>query len=243
MRTSLFGSPALGRGWRVAAIAVLLASIVAFGAAPAPGVSAGAAQESLCDGLDDNADGRIDEGFVDSDSDGIADCTDTDNDNDGVGDDDELTRGSNPVDARSTPETCDGVDNDRDQLIDEDIDGCEATVAPGPGGPLQEPEPSPATFCDGFDGFVRLTPNDPYRAGANAVALESCELRDGGPGIPPPSGLSAGIAERAESGSGMRVVAIWLLADGQWANALPGDGASTFARIKSGVAAIVIVLA
>ena len=46
-----------------------------------------------CDGVDNDGDGLVDEGFPDSDGDGIADCVDT--------------------------ETCDGVDNDGDGLIDE----------------------------------------------------------------------------------------------------------------------------
>jgi len=40
----------------------------------------------VCDGLDNNGDGRVDEGFADTDGDGIADCVDNDEDNDGVGD-------------------------------------------------------------------------------------------------------------------------------------------------------------
>ncbi len=41
-------------------------------------------QNETCNGLDDNGDGRIDEGFLDRDLDGIADCIDDDEDNDGV---------------------------------------------------------------------------------------------------------------------------------------------------------------
>ncbi len=37
-----------------------------------------------CNGIDDNCDGRTDEGFPDSDDDGIADCVDKDRDGDGV---------------------------------------------------------------------------------------------------------------------------------------------------------------
>jgi hypothetical protein len=38
----------------------------------------------ICDGVDNNCDGKKDEGFVDTDLDGIADCVDDDADNDGV---------------------------------------------------------------------------------------------------------------------------------------------------------------
>jgi hypothetical protein len=40
--------------------------------------------DETCNGLDDNGDGRVDEGFIDRDGDGIADCVDPDDDNDGV---------------------------------------------------------------------------------------------------------------------------------------------------------------
>ena len=39
-------------------------------------------RNELCNGIDDNCDGVIDEGFTDTDSDGDADCVDTDDDND-----------------------------------------------------------------------------------------------------------------------------------------------------------------
>jgi len=49
----------------------------------------------ICDGIDNNCDGQIDEGFSDTDGDGIADCIDI--------------------------ETCDGLDNDGDGQIDEGL--------------------------------------------------------------------------------------------------------------------------
>ena len=66
----------------------------------------------LCDGLDNNGDGRIDEGFPDTDGDGIADCVDSDGDNDGVDDGaDNCPQVANPVQTDSnnngeTPYTC-----------------------------------------------------------------------------------------------------------------------------------------
>jgi hypothetical protein len=38
----------------------------------------------ICNGVDDNCNGLVDEGFADSDRDGMADCIDPDDDNDGV---------------------------------------------------------------------------------------------------------------------------------------------------------------
>ena len=40
--------------------------------------------EEVCNGIDDNCNGEVDEGFLDTDNDGIADCVDDDIDNDGI---------------------------------------------------------------------------------------------------------------------------------------------------------------
>jgi len=85
-----------------------------------------ASTPEVCDGLDNDLDLLVDEGFSDTDSDGIADCVDPDDDNDGVSDLDEIAAGSDPLNAASTPEVCDGLDNDLDLLVDEgfpDTDG------------------------------------------------------------------------------------------------------------------------
>ncbi|MFT5680117.1 MAG: hypothetical protein ACI8RZ_001022 [Myxococcota bacterium] len=85
-------------------------------------------QPEVCDGVDDNCNGQIDEGFSDTDTDGIADCTDTeecdglDNNGDGVADE-----GFSDSDGDGTPdcldpEECNGLDDDGDGLIDEDFD-------------------------------------------------------------------------------------------------------------------------
>jgi hypothetical protein len=57
----------------------------------------------ICDGLDNNCDGQVDEGFTDTDLDGIADCVDV--------------------------EECDGLDNDGDGLVDEGFDADSDGVA------------------------------------------------------------------------------------------------------------------
>ena len=80
-----------------------------------------------CDGVDDNCNGVIDEGFSDVDDDGVADCIDSEEcdgiDNDGDGDIDEgFDRNDDGIPDCPTEEICDGIDNDDDGLIDEDFD-------------------------------------------------------------------------------------------------------------------------
>ncbi|WP_242094542.1 BspA family leucine-rich repeat surface protein [Aestuariivivens sediminicola] len=86
----------------------------------------------LCDGVDNDCDGEVDEGFADTDGDGTPDCLDTETcdglDNDGDGTVDEGfsdTDGDGIADCMDTEE-CDGVDNDGDGVVDEafpDTDG------------------------------------------------------------------------------------------------------------------------
>ncbi|MEO1333664.1 MAG: hypothetical protein AAFV32_09125 [Myxococcota bacterium] len=117
-------------------------------AAVAGACDAGAVEQ--CDGIDNDCDDAVDEGFLDNDSDGLADCVDPDDDNDdepdatdpcpliantsdcgGDADRDGIPDGEESLIARfdpnlggpGTPELCDGRDNDGDNLIDEDT-GC-----------------------------------------------------------------------------------------------------------------------
>jgi endonuclease G len=73
----------------------------------------------VCDGLDNDLNDGIDEGSTNTDNDSQADCVDTDDDGDGTSDDDEMTAGSDPLNSASTPEVCDGADNDLNDGIDE----------------------------------------------------------------------------------------------------------------------------
>ncbi len=73
----------------------------------------------VCDGLDNDLNDGVDEGFVDTDGDGQANCVDSDDDNDGVSDAAEVAAGSDPLNPASTPEVCDGADNDLNEGVDE----------------------------------------------------------------------------------------------------------------------------
>ena len=80
--------------------------------------------DGIFDGTTFNAQIAIDQ--LDTDGDGLADICDPDDDNDGFSDDDEIAAGSDPLNPNSTPEVCDGIDNDFDTLVDEgfpDTDG------------------------------------------------------------------------------------------------------------------------
>jgi hypothetical protein len=120
-----------------------------------------ASTPETCDGVDNDLNEGIDEGFTDTDSDGDANCVDTDDDDDGTLDDEDAFPldpnettdtdgdnvgnnadtdddndtftdtaennatgpgndvGSDPLDANSTPEVCDGTNNDGNEGTDE----------------------------------------------------------------------------------------------------------------------------
>lgn len=76
----------------------------------------------ICNGIDDNCNGQIDEGFPDTDNDGTKDCVDTDDDNDGildVNDNCPLIANANQADndGDGIGDVCD-ADDDNDGVLD-----------------------------------------------------------------------------------------------------------------------------
>jgi len=79
----------------------------------------------VCDGLDNNCNAIVDEGFLDTDGDGETDCVDEDDDNDTFLDDDDCEP-LNPAVNPDADEQCNGVDDNCDGEVDEtfgDTDG------------------------------------------------------------------------------------------------------------------------
>jgi hypothetical protein len=86
-----------------------------------------APQAEICDGLDNDCDGDVDEGVGDLDGDGIADCMDDDMDGDGHGNDSDncpevANAGQEDADADQQGDLCDN-DDDNDNVADAD-DNC-----------------------------------------------------------------------------------------------------------------------
>jgi hypothetical protein len=104
--------------------------------------------EEVCDGIDNNDDGVVDEGFADTDYDGIADCVDEeecdglDNDGDGLYDEGMPDSDFDGLVDCFDVEICDSLDNDGDGLVDE---GMPDTDGDG------YPDCQDVETCDGID--------------------------------------------------------------------------------------------
>ena len=83
--------------------------------------------EEVCNGLDEDCDGQVDEDFPDTDGDGVADCLDDDDDDDAVPDnEDNCPLVPNPTQENWDSDVPgDACDDDDDNDGDPDVDDCE----------------------------------------------------------------------------------------------------------------------
>ena len=125
------------------------------------------AAPETCDGLDNDCDLEIDEGYPDTDGDGTADCLETDKDADGVDDVDDNCPGvANPgqenADFDALGDLCD-QDDDNDLTPDElDCAPTDAAIHPGA-----------AEVCDGLDNDCSGTTDEDL--GETTCGLGTCE--------------------------------------------------------------------
>lgn len=119
-----------------------------------------------CNGIDDNCDGDVDEGFPDLDGDDVADCVDPDIDGDG----DPNATDCAPENANiytGASELCDGVDNNCNQIADE---GSLDTNSDG--------EADCVDDDDDGDGSLDSDDCAPLNANIHPAATESCNTVD-----------------------------------------------------------------
>ncbi|MCR8667722.1 T9SS type A sorting domain-containing protein [Aestuariibaculum sp. M13] len=182
-----------------------------------PNINPGVLED--CDGIDNDGDGEVDEGFPDTDGDGVADCVDTETcdglDNDGDGEVDEGfpdTDGDGVADCVDT-ETCDGLDNDGDGEVDEgfldtDQDGVADCVDDCP----NDPNKTNPGNCgcgvadtdsdgDGTPDCNDLCPSDPNKTDPGNCGCGVADTDSDGDGTPDCNDLCPSDPNKTDPGS------------------------------------------
>ena len=146
-----------------------------------PSVNPG--EMEVCDGIDNNCDGQIDEGvtdifYADTDSDGYGRSSDSIEACEcppGYADNDDDCDDFNSEVYPTAPEVCDTVDNDCDGLIDEESGGGALWYADVDGDGYGDPNAN-ATQCDQLPGYVNNADDcDDTNALVNPSMVESCD--------------------------------------------------------------------
>jgi DNA/RNA endonuclease G (NUC1) len=163
-----------------------------------------ASTPEVCDGVDNDLNDGIDEGFTNTDGDSQADCVDNDDDNDGQSDADEVACGSDPLNAASKALDTDGdnqpncvdTDDDNDGVADT-ADNCplvaNADQADGDGdgiGNVCDPNPNdgPTGDLDG-DGVANNVDNCPTTSNPDQLNSDgdtegnACDADDDNDGV------------------------------------------------------------
>jgi endonuclease G len=162
-----------------------------------------------CVDADDDDDGVADDNdafpfdpteSIDTDGDGTGNRADTDDDGDGASDVAEVAAGSDPLDANSTPEVCDGADNDGDGGIDEEFantdgdsqancvdadddddgvsDAVEIAAGSDPLNPASRPE-----VCDGLDNDLDGSTDEGFANTDGDGQADCVDADDDGDGV------------------------------------------------------------
>jgi hypothetical protein len=140
--------------------------------------SVGHKATEVCNGIDDDCDEAIDEGFADLDSDGIADCIDDDDDNDGTPDEaDNCPVTANPS---QTDQDGDGIGDACEDDKDGDLDPDNTDCAP------QDPEVHHGAeeICDGKDNNCNGIADEGYGDLDNDGSSDCIDDDDDSDGIP-----------------------------------------------------------
>jgi hypothetical protein len=122
--------------------------------------------DEVCDGIDNNCNNQVDEGYPDFDLDGLANCVDGDDDNDGDDDDNDCA----PLDAskhNGAAEGCDGVDNNCNGKVDEGFPNFDG-----------DGEADCIDLDDDDDGDVDVVDCNPYNPAVYSTAVEVCDGQD-----------------------------------------------------------------
>ncbi|MCO4764033.1 MAG: thrombospondin type 3 repeat-containing protein, partial [Myxococcales bacterium] len=157
--------------------------------------------KELCDGKDNDCDGKTDELFGDTDGDGKMDCVDTDDDGDGSPDKDDCEP-QNKLTHPGAKEVCDGLDNDCNGKTDEgfaDLDkngvaDCLKKDADGDGSPdgidckptNKAVYPGAKELCDGLDNNCSGTTDEGFADTDGDKLMDCIDPDDDGDGDPDP---------------------------------------------------------